>query len=136
MSGCHLAEVSHSRCKLSQLVTDHIFRYPYIVVALAIVNLKYEAHEVRQYRCAAGLGFDRRRSLARLRSNYWETMRSSVDLKDADIVALPIWTTLTGQYEVLRLISEGRKFDAPYIYPPFHTERVKSAVVGLIASQG
>ena len=48
------------RRKLSKLMADHVLRYPNIIVALAIVNLENEAHEVRQDRCSAGLRLDRR----------------------------------------------------------------------------
>lgn len=56
------------RRELSQLVTDHVFGYPHIMVYLAIVHLKNEADEVGQDGSTAGLGLDRRDSFARLRT--------------------------------------------------------------------
>lgn len=48
------------RRELSQLVSNHILRYPHINVLLSIVHLKDQAHEVGQDCCAPGLCLDGR----------------------------------------------------------------------------
>lgn len=63
----------HLRRELPQLVSDHVLRYSHIVVDLAVVNLKDEAHEVRKDGRASGLCFDRRRSFAGLGSHDGQT---------------------------------------------------------------
>lgn len=63
------------RRELPQLVSDHILRYPHIVIYLAIVDLEDEAHEGGENGCASGLRLDGRDALASLRYHNGETVK-------------------------------------------------------------
>jgi len=62
--------VRNVRRELSELVSDHVFRYGDVLVVLPIVDLELQTHEVGQYGCRPCLGLDWGQPLAGLRSLY------------------------------------------------------------------
>lgn len=58
------------RRELSELVSDHVFRYGDVLVVLPIVDLELQTHKIGQYGCRPCLGLDWGQPLAGLRSLY------------------------------------------------------------------
>lgn len=121
-------------------MSNHIFRYPDVVVDLAVVDLEDEADEIRQDRGTAGLGFDWRCALASFWSYDWKTVEvSSVRIGSSSLncsaeveapgLVLPVrgkfhergWM-LTGQCEVLTDVSISVR-PLHCKNPPFQTDR-------------
>ena len=67
----HISELpGHAdiRGEFSKLVSHHVLRYAHIVVRLAIVYLKDQAHKIGENGCATCLGLYGLYALARFRS--------------------------------------------------------------------
>lgn len=64
-------------CELSKFVPNHVFCYPYIIVGLAVVDLKDHADKIREDSCASRLCPDWWLTLSRLNANNWEAVEIS-----------------------------------------------------------
>lgn len=113
---------------------DHIFRYPHIIVDLAVVDLEDESHKIWQDRRTPRLRLDWRRPFTSLWSYDREPCKTLILLVFAAVfegvdIRHNVWSCRCVLAMSLELM------DARSI--PFHTERENSALVAfMIAGDG
>jgi hypothetical protein len=113
-------------------VSHHVFCYPDILIALAVVHLENQADEVREDRRSSGLRLDGRHTLTSLRPDYRQTVRVLVERQEGGGVCDACSNVRDNVRAWNWIVSEGRKYMSAVEALPFQTERVNSALEGLI----
>jgi predicted Fe-S protein YdhL (DUF1289 family) len=113
-------------------VSHHVFCYPDILIALAVVHLENQADEVREDRRSSGLRLDGRHTLTSLRPDYRQTARGLVGRREEGDVCDGCLNVRDNVRAWEGLVSERRNYMSAFAALPFQTERVNSALEGLI----
>ena len=116
-------------------MSHHVFRYPNIVVDLAIVNLENQTNKVGEDRRSSRLGLDRRHTLTSLWPDYGQTgvvLLGGVCWTESEMS----WSNIRDNVRAcLNNVSERSARERSLSTVPFQTERANNAPEGLIASQ-
>jgi hypothetical protein len=113
-------------------VSHHVLCYPDILIALAVVHLENQADEVREDRRSSGLRLDGRHTLTSLRPDYRQTARGLVGRREEGDVCDGCLNVRDNVRAWEGLVSERRNYMSAFAALPFQTERVNSALEGLI----
>jgi hypothetical protein len=113
-------------------VSHHILCYPNILIALAVVHLENQADEVREDRRSSGLRLDGRHTLPSLRPDYRQTVRELVGRWEECGVCDRYSNVRDNVRAWESRVSEWRNYMSAFRALPFQTERVNSALEGLI----
>jgi hypothetical protein len=113
-------------------VSHHVFCYPDILIALAVVYLENQADEVREDRRSSGLRLDGRHTLTSLRPDYRQTVRGLVERREEGGVCDWCSNVRDNVRAWEGIVSERRKYMSAFEALPFQTERVNSTLEGLI----
>jgi hypothetical protein len=113
-------------------VSHHVLCYPDILIALAVVHLENQADEVREDRRSSGLRLDGRHTLTSLRPDYRQTARELVGRREDGGVCDRCLNVRDNVRAWECIISERRNYMSTFAALPFQTERVNSALEGLI----
>jgi hypothetical protein len=96
------------------------------------MHLENQADEVREDRRSSGLRFDGRHTLTSPRPDYRQTARGLVEGRENGGVCDGCLNVRNNVRAWEGIVSERRKYVSALEALPFHTERVNSALEGLI----